>query len=498
MVDINTEEEIKLRRKHFVSQVTLNQGFDGAKQARSESGDSEYESVAVAKIPPPPPIPLNDAFNHSDSKYGLANERAERSRPHVNAVVQPIHRELKTVPFNASQLNDAKRRLRSVNGSENGASEIKPNVLNNSETEHLRQEMNNLQQMIDMLKANERALSIKSTQRRNSDGSWTVIPKGHAINNNERNPNVASDNDSSEQPPIPPRPKPKVREIEQSRPVNPPQTVRPPKQTSTPPRGFDTSLLGDDKFREWMSNLISDNLERRTNVGSVDDQPQYDKRHKIELKGKSSALKKGPLSIISDTKSRISAKSSATRRSLTKSMKSVIFRSTNEEEVTSEVSSNDIADVNEGEIQGIDHTCDKFMIHGPFIDNELNVFHALCNEYAKATEMTFGKRSPFSRTRPHHERVYALIGSDKRSKWLNRKDWTAGITEFKLLDFLFRKTIRSKSRTIKMPKMALEHLEEGKPLTPTRLRKIMMKSFDRRDQLMKNIIGNISDFDRLA
>jgi len=193
-----------------------------------------------------------------------------------------------------------------------------------------------------------------------------------------------------------------------------------------------------------------------------------------------------------------SVKSSFSSTSMARSMKSVLFRVDCAEDIRSEVSCDDALEVNLDDEIEINQACDKFTIHGPYIDAELNIFHEICQEYVRAAEITFSRKSIFSRTVQTHERVYAFIGSDRRSRLANRKDWNAISNDFKLLDYLFRSIIRSRSKKVKRPKFKLDHFTEGKTLHSQRFKHVMLRIFNRRDQLLKSIVGQTTSFESIV
>jgi hypothetical protein len=238
-----------------------------------------------------------------------------------------------------------------------------------------------------------------------------------------------------------------------------------------------SSLKKEQDFDPEIDALRS-NLNRQ--VSETDAQPS---------KGKSKAM---------STKSARSAISTGSRKSLAKSMKSVLFKIDDAQELRSERSSEDLIDVNSNESNKIGHTCEKFTIHGPYVDDELNIFHEICQEYKKAAEMTFAKRTAFSRSKPSHERVYYFLSSDRRSGWFNRKDWTAATNDFKLLDHLFRKILRSKTQRIGEPRLKISHLEKGRTLTTSRFRAIVKSCFNRRNELLKAIVGELKEFENIG
>jgi len=286
--------------------------------------------------------------------------------------------------------------------------------------------------------------------------------------------------------------------------------------SNLPLESFRIGLLKDDKFQTWINQMVSDKFERESRLDGnefkdhqmvrrpemIKEEPrrgrslsaQKKKRKEIGQKERRSRSRESILSRHS-TKSR--ANSVESFRSIAKSMKSVMFKNMEEEELRSEISDEDVADRDVGDISFIDYTSNKFTIHGPFIDKELNVFHAICKEYELAARMSFAKRNPFARTNPAFMRVYALIGSNRRSSWTNRSSWTQATTELQILDYLFRKTIRSETRVIKQPVIELEYFSEGSSLDSRRFKHIMRSTFQKRDQLMTSLGIEIKYFDEI-
>jgi hypothetical protein len=259
-------------------------------------------------------------------------------------------------------------------------------------------------------------------------------------------------------------------------------------------RVFDTDQVSRNRnFSNWIQELVDDKFERASRAERDEETTPLKSEEKVKTSTRGRS-RDGKERHTSRSRSRSSTKSKATIvsnaqstrsvRSIAKSVKSVLFRGTQEVELRSEIDDEDIADREAGDIGFIDYTSERFTIHGPFMDKELNVFHAICKEYELAAKMTFAKRNPFSRTNPAHERIYALIGSDKRSKWVNRNDWSQA-TNLPILDYIFRKVVRSKTRMILKPVMELDHFKEKAELTPYRFYRIMRSIFNKRDHLME-------------
>jgi len=258
-------------------------------------------------------------------------------------------------------------------------------------------------------------------------------------------------------------------------------------------------------MKQWIDQLINDKFERASRIDNYDNNHHEPKRGRDDSRhSKHKGHRSNKNSIHSRSQSRESARSNVqlrhagsieSIRSTARSIKSVLFKRTEEEELLSEVDDEDIADVNAGETRLVDLASGKFLIHGPFVDKELNVFHAICIEYQLAAGMSLAKRSPFSRTNPAHQRVYALIGSNRRSSWTNRNNWLKATNDLQVLDYIFRKTIRSESRKIREPIMEIEHFTKGAILDSARFWKIIRAIFKKREHLAAVLGVNVQKFD---
>jgi hypothetical protein len=268
-----------------------------------------------------------------------------------------------------------------------------------------------------------------------------------------------------------------------------------------------TEFLRTPGVREWLDTLVEEELERVSRLEIQDRaEPSFDVEMKHRSRSRSKEKKKSHThdrqrsrdSSMNSQKSRrpynFQNNSFDSIKSGTRSIRSVLFKGTEEEEVHSEVDGDDIANPNDGDIDLVDDVSTKFMIHGPFMDRELNVFHAICMEYQAAARMSFAKRTRFSRTNPAHERVYALLGSNRRSGWTNMNSWNKAANDLQVLDFIFRKVIRSESKKIRKPVMELEHFSEGSTLNSHRFYSIMHAVFKKRTHLVKVLNVDVDRF----
>jgi len=267
------------------------------------------------------------------------------------------------------------------------------------------------------------------------------------------------------------------------------------------------------QLQSWMKDLVDEKFETLSRLDAPEDaESEFTDRGKRKSKSKmrertrspsnnhkrskrSSLKRRSSIDSLKSTKtnkSRASSLNSVT--SYAKSIKSVIFRNTEEEELFSEIEDDEVANIDRGTLGFIDYTSKKFTIHGPFCDAELNVYHAICDEYIKASDISFAKATIFSRTKQAHYRVYALLGSNRRSSLTNRNDWTKISNELQVLDFLFRKTIRSTTKRIRNPKMILEYFDEGRTLDERRFYNVMKSIFEKRDSLFRALRVNLTPF----
>jgi len=253
-------------------------------------------------------------------------------------------------------------------------------------------------------------------------------------------------------------------------------------------------LLHNPNMQKWIQQLVDDKFERASRVdnpdiknGKSNTRNRSKSRSRSRQRGRTKKRSQSRAGSLKSFRSAKTANSNGSIRSVAKSIKSVLFKRTEEEELHSEISDEDVADIQAGETDFIDRTSQRFTIHGPFVDKELNVFHAICSEYQLAARMSFAKRTPFSRTNPAHERVYALLGSDRRSSWTNRNSWTSATNDLQVLDSLFRITIRSRTQRIRKPVMELEHFTEGDRLDSARFYRIMQSIFRKREYLARTL-----------
>jgi hypothetical protein len=262
-------------------------------------------------------------------------------------------------------------------------------------------------------------------------------------------------------------------------------------------------VITNERMQKYLDQLVDDKFERVSRLDNPSRaEPSFDVEQKRRSRSRSrhddhkDISRRNPSqSSRHRDKSHLSRQSSfESFKSATKSIRSVVFKNLEEEEVHSEIDSEDIADRNNGDIRLVDDLSKRFVIHGPFVDKELNVFHAICSEYQLAARISFSKRNPFSRTNPAHERVYALLGSNRRSSWTNMNSWDKAQNDLEVLDYLFKRTIRSKSRRIRKPVMELEHYREGSILDSHRFYSIMHAAFKKREHLVKVLGVNLDRF----
>lgn len=268
-------------------------------------------------------------------------------------------------------------------------------------------------------------------------------------------------------------------------------------------RKFNEQELNVGNFEKWISSMVNDQFERisRIDTQTTDDIARVNSnQYKTETNDYNLAHNDKPRdgSVTSNDNSkrgRSPTPSVKSTKSNARSIKSVLFKRTEEEELYSDVEDDDVADINSGKTGFIDYASNKFTLHGPFIDKELNVYHAICFQFQLAARISFAKRGPFSRTHSATTRVYALIGSNRRSSWTNRDSWSRANDDLRVLDFIFRKVIRSNSKVIRKPVMELEHFTDGTILDERRFYKIIRSIFKKRNLLMDTLGIDLNQFD---
>lgn len=269
---------------------------------------------------------------------------------------------------------------------------------------------------------------------------------------------------------------------------------------------FDERDIGNPSMKRWIKQLVENQFESLSTIEPSKPTVEPSISETIrEARSRDEEIDKNGRSRSRSRETKKSSRSRQTSRdgspnsvkSMSRSIKSVLFSRTEEEELYSDVDDDDIVDLNAGNTGFIDHTSDKFTIHGPFVDRELNVFHAICSEYQSAARMSFARRTPFARTNPAHQRVYALLGSNRRSGWTNRNSWNDAANSLQLLDYLFRRIIRSKTQKIKQPVMELEHYSAGRTLDTQRFYQIIRAVFKKRNRLTDVLKVNVDEFENI-
>lgn len=455
------------------------------------TGWTDFEEIIPNQVPPPaPPLPANFNSKVRLEPAHMRDASDGRNLPHVDSVVQPGMRELNRCQPESDEIANVRARLRPIasrttdvaslnvgnpteenvtirrsslpppyQSSENHSSKtIRAERLNESQADTVAFEVTKL---LDHAKGLEedKAKLIAMLERTEAEKQRIVDA------NKARRPHALDFLDDDQ------------RAVVEAKRVN---------QMLTEKNGIEdsTDVYRQSRLDKW--------VEETKNQANKPNQTETNPRETSPV----SILSKKPGKKNRSRPPRTRSQSGVSERSqsLSRSMKSVLFHLSDAEERRSETDSDDVTECVQTGDDYVKRTADKLLIHGPYVDDELNVFHELCHEYMKAARYTFAQRSYFSRTRPAYERVYALIGSNRRTKWLNRRDWNAGSNEFKLLDYAFRKTIRSKSQKITNPGLNIEHFTVGRTLGPMRFRIIMMMAFERRDELLRSLVGESKTF----
>lgn len=501
------DDIVRRRRKYHASMTTL---------PATEVSEDEFHP------PPPPPPPPPPAYSSNVNNkvrlepQSMRIEGDERGLPHVDAVVHPIMRELGVIRPSPEQIREAKLNLKpsfskltgivdmrssthepSTNSASDNSDDLassnisrqRKNCIDETPNKQKWLKKTKSQLALDSLTKQFQEMATEMSKLRDEKHQLSRKVMQHELSNQTSTKHNDDDDNSTIRLAKTTGTPHALNFLEQD--VLPPDYVnKPSKQQRTEPILSDESstVFRTKRLDTWVKSAeqadpppsILGSKRRSSSPVLVVGKPQKERRGRSKTRTRSNSSKR--------------SKSEARSESLPRSLKSVLFHFSDADEQRSETNSDNVTECIQVGEDYITRTADKLVIHGPYIDDELNVFHELCLEYTKAAQLTFAQRSFFSRTKPAHERVYGLIGSDKRSKWLNRRDWTSGMDGFKLLDYLFRKTIRSKTGKIKRPGLNIEYFDEGRTLSPERFKAIMKKAFDRRDELLKTVVGEIKPF----
>lgn len=165
----------------------------------------------------------------------------------------------------------------------------------------------------------------------------------------------------------------------------------------------------------------------------------------------------------------------------------------------SEISNDDIINVNaeHPEYGSYEFVCKKLEIREPFVQPELNVLHAICEEYFEIANLTFAKRRFSLRSLPHNERVYDFLASRRKSGWLEKGDIARGVNCSRTLDFLFSVTLRRKSKKIEGHTLNLEGFKAGRILDIHRFTRIVKDAYIRRNYLFECSVGKLHEYNKI-
>jgi len=482
----------KIRPPTTIAPSDFEARFDEAIKAvkmvnvNDDSASDDEPRKQFQRIPPPPPLLLVPPLRVDMTPVSMRGERSEGDLPHFDAVVHPSIRAMPMHRPTSTILRDTKSKLKRTPPKQIPIRDSSPD--SQSETALDRSPT----QYIPLRRSPHKA--ERSDARRIDPPSATANDKGRemeeAIQAMNRNQAMLA------------KALAKIDTLE--------TIVDSHKRMMDEPSVNDYLVDEPEQVhdsmqhvREWSSKVkdgpppsiasrppsILKDKERRS-------KPSAPQRRKSDPQVRSSKLTRLSESEAEDDAKSVRSSYSAT--SVARSMKSVLFTIGNAEDVRSEISDDDAVKINLDDEHEINAACEKFTIHGPYIDGELNIFHEICQEYTNAAKITFARKSLFSRTTQAYERVYAFIGSDKRSRLANRKDWNSINNDFKLLDHLFRSIIRSRTRKIKEPTLKLEHFTKGKVLHVQRFRYVMKRIFDRRNHLLESLVGTTLAFETIV
>ncbi|BCD56384.1 hypothetical protein [Lichen partiti-like RNA virus 1] len=195
-----------------------------------------------------------------------------------------------------------------------------------------------------------------------------------------------------------------------------------------------------------------------------------------------------------DQMSVASGRSSRSLRSLT-SLKSIrSIRSGTKSRSSASDIDDDSSDYETGIDAQVKRICENYSISGPFISDDLNVVHEICNEYSNIAKFMHGRVSIFSNHKSASQRVYRYIASNNRGKWLNSKQPSTMMPDSRVLDYIFRTVIRSEKLVVRHPKLQLDGLDEGRKLDDRAFSEIIENVFRRRKQLFSSQVGHIQRY----
>lgn len=413
----------------------------------------------------------NEAFDLTPISM-RSNDEPSNGKPHVDSIVSPKHR---TVPMNritADALIKRRQALKSVAGTE---TQIRDDEMHNEIIKRRTSHENEHSEQKSSLKRSNSLISIPM--------QLSPLPPPHPLPpfNNETTGREQNQKNKSE-----------GRKQKSLKRIN---SINDLLQSSE-----DEAVIPSDSASQARKKATNKAYQQKK---SVTEKPiKTSNSHKLLEKeekntGSISELSQGkPKSKSSETQ-----ESSRSRRS---SESHVSFDLGSEIKTSSQHSSaNSECEVDEVDIEGgadltIQGICNKFTINGPFYDDELNALHLLCSEYTSIASLTLGRQGVFSRSKPHHERVYLYLSSNRRSKWFDTRKPITPSSESRLLDFIFRKILRSRSLVIRDPRMQLDGLDKDRRLSLNRFKRVMQRAFQRRKALIEAAVGSLINFELIV
>lgn len=453
MADLSFEDQLKFRRSQMA--------YTDLGTSVAESTKSTLSKASVDTIPPPPPMP--PSINYKVDLRPIDMQDGNKGwKPHVNAVVHPKNREVKPSNPSAEEIQAQIKKMRSNKKGKN--------VLEDDEPSHRMSE--------PLTPPSSPSDTRKSQMTPNSMRREPKLSEPQSGNHRSASQNVKTNsNDALEQ---------KIAKLEQML-LN---------------QKMETQTILSDRLKRYVESNTGKSADDYSEVNvptcsSIPDIPPVNVKTDIRPMDSASAISSPSRSDDGKSiRSEATAKSGILRH---KRSRSISFSLENDEEDDrSVISKDDIVDIEQGADDDLGTLCEKFSVSGPYNDDELNLVHAICSEYTAAARMTLARRSFFSRKSAHYVRVYSYLASNRRSKWLNTSDWTSGMTQTKILDYLFRKTLRSRTLKINMPLMQLDGLDQGRTLTEHRFKKIIKTLFTKRDELVLSIVGATPKFESIA
>lgn len=467
MADLSLDDELRFRRKAMATTTTINHINDD--NDTDELPGNKDSALLTPSIPPP--LPQKSDLTKSGNKQGMFDLRPldmrdgndQYGRPHISAIGN-AHEQPNHSGINANDIISMKARLRTTSGKkpENGINEQTQTVTTkltprnpikrhqstpSTDANDMLNEMANLRKQVDEMR------------RMRSSGGQALPQRKQSIDYE-------------------------------------PEVISTPKRMSlSSTQSYFTDDTNTDRIEGWIERIEPPTKKEDENVTL---RPSMTQRRRSRSLKSTTTNGESEHDVVNDmtvakTNGILKAKKTKSRAP------SVCFSFPDGNSEISEESKDDIIDfkIETPEAGTYEYISNQLNIREPFTQVELNVLHAICEEYAEIASLTLAKRKLFARTLPPHERVYGFIASTKKSGWVEKSDIKRGALNSKTLDFLFSVTLRRRSKKIEGHTLNLKGFNEGRTLDERRFKRIIESAFERRSYLFNCIVGKLSDYSRI-